>query len=459
MIGCDDKTVGGGGQEPPGPNLDLPYSQLTPEEQKVKLENECINLLNELQASSSLQAFDVFENFLDLLDRDDPDISLYSDGSNPLQTIFQASNAYGVYTWNRNKWEKTSSSSELKFIFPPKGTTGANDATLSLKAGNTGITITNVWYDEYWECTEYDPEYGYCYGYKIVKGEKNEGLIYVPTSVSGILSLNSKELAKIEASATYKNKTYDFEDFKTTGYPESTLLKLTTEENYVIQYSLDGRGSESKFEMSLAHGSTALIETLFSLDISFQKIFDKIESIDDIDDFQNAFGKVKTTGYTKLMGKLALIYQVDDMAGFATEMNRIESEYDNAWEELNWNSSDYFTKEGQIYKKYSDDMAKVMNKYVKVSLTSLQEAFQIAELIVKSEKVGEYWDNYKWISSYGGYWNWSSDYPYIKLYDEWGPTYYLKFGDGSLVETEAYFSTGFGKLENKWQDFVNAFDR
>ena len=463
--------------------LNSPYSKLTPEEQKVKLEHECIDLLNELNAATSLQAIDVLKNFIDLLDINSPDVYLETEGQTSTQTIFQVTNTYGVYAWSASKraWTKTASDSELKFEFPSKGKSGSNNATLSMVAGKTGITVTNVGYDEYWD---YD-----CWCWI---DESYEEIVQIPTSVTSKLSVDNKEIAKIETSAQYKKNTYEYEDFKIDGYPEKSSFKITTAEKYSYEYQFDGNGKETKLKMLLTHDKKTLIEGVFKTDIQIKDVLDNLEDIEDFEDtdFYDIFGKVSTTAYIKMMDNLVLAYQIDDMSRYLDEIIRIESEwYDN---EPDWRSADYYKNYEKGQKKYSDDFAAVMNKYLKISLVSLKDGTKIAEFTYKSQKTDEYYDQIKFLSwddyllkewndyysQYGwwdsyqdfynerrpqysgeGRWDWDWNYPYVKLYDEYSPVAYLRFNDNTLVETEAYFSTGFSELESKWEDFVNAFNR
>ena len=439
MMGCDKKDKESDSVETGSvTEIDLdkvmksPYSDLSPNEQKVKLEQECIDLLNDLNAATSLQAIDVFENFIDLLDRDEPEIDdPWQEGNSKktIQSIFKITNVYGVFTWNRNQWVKTSSKSELKFVFPANGRTGDNNASLSLKAVNSNATFIEEWYDDW-------------------NDETYEDIIYLPSSATGILTVDKKEIAKIEANAKYRKDPLDFDGIYGNP-PESSQFKITTSEKYVFWYHVSGSGNETKYEMQLSFDKNPLIEAQFKVGIGLEKFFDKVESVEEIEDLKKIFGKVATMGYLKLMDNLVLIYQVDDIPQFAIEIDKIfyeEPDY--------WYNPDYYKVYGQNLKKSCDNMAKAMNDYMVVSLASTKDGTKIAELVAKSEKVGEHWNNDFWN---GSYWSWGNNYTW--KYDEYDLKLYLRFGDKSLVEAEAYFSEGFGRFENKWEDFVDAFNR
>ena len=448
MTGCNKDKDNGGSTLSTGSVTDLdlakimnsPYSELTPEEQKAKLEQECIDFLDALNAATSLKALDVFDNFLNLLDRAEPDVDdpwTENESKGKVQWILDLTGVYGVFTWDRNKWNKTSSKSELKFIFPDKGTSGNNNASLSLKVVNSNYKIVDEWYDSYDKVTY-------------------EDIICVPSSATGILSLDNKEIAKIEAAAQYRKNPMELDGISVNP-PESTQLKITTENNYVYWYSLSGSGKETKYEMQMSRDKKPLIETLFKVGIGLDTVFDGVEDIEDIEDIKKVFGKVGTMGFTKLMDNLVLVYQADDIPSFLIAVDKIDSERWRARENLNfYNNPNYYAQMEIIEKKYIDDLAKAMNDYVKSSLASTKEKdiTKIAELVVKSEKVGEYYNGDYW-NDY--YWDWG--YSYTKKYDEYGTKPYLKFGDGTLVEMEAYFSSGFDKLEKKWEDFIDAFNK
>ena len=448
LMGCN-KDKDKGPKQDALSNVDLerimnsPYSTLSPDEQKVKLENESIDILNELKPLSSLQVFDAFQYFIELIDEyGGPDIEMVTEGSNPAQEILQVSNGYGVYTWNASKknWTQTASTSELKFIFPASAKSSSNNATLSLTAGSTGITITQIWYDDYWDED--------CWCYKSYD-EPQEGIIHIPTSVTGTLTVDSKT-AKVEISATYKKSTYEFDDFKTTGYPESVSYKLTFE-GYVWWYTLGKSGNDTKLEMALKHNNKSVIEAMYKVGITLDQVFDKIETIEDYEDIEKVYGKVNTIGYLKLMDNLVLVYQVDDIAKFVNEMNKEEEDY------YGWCSQNYFTQRASENKKNSDNLTKAMNNHLKVSLASTKDGTKIATLVVKSDVVDEYWNHPTTWNS--GYECWDEDYyGWIKYYDMYEPVPYLKFGDGSVIEAEAYF-TGFNNLESSWEDFVESFNR
>jgi len=484
MTSCDDKEDSKKDDKFDLEYLNLPYSKLTPAQQKAKLENETIDLLNAFKAVSDLQAIDVLDNFADLIDRHSPpDLAIDRiSATNPAQTIVQVSHAYGIYTWsssanqNRGGWTRSNNNSELRFVFPASGRTGTNNATLTLQATGTGITITDIWWEGYWD---YDKD-------EFIKEERYEEVVHLPTNATGTLSVGTTKVAEIVASVRYKSQTFDYEDFKATGYPESSELKITNPEGYEYSYKVSGTGKEVEVETLLNHNAKKLIEAAFKADIGLSEVFDKIDDVEDFDDLQNVYGKVKTFGYLKMMDNLVVAYQVNDLAGYIDEGA-------NSWEDdyYGWYQSNYFSKQDEDEKKWAENAEKAFNKHMIVSLASPEDGFKIADIVAKAERAGEYrdrvrfltWNEYwtkYWRNQYSNYnewareyailhgwnslpgqgrWDWDSTYPEVKLYDYWDVKFYLKFNDNTLVEAETYFSSGFGKLMDSWEDFVDAFNR
>ena len=419
FVGCDkDKNNG-----PTGPevgtvtDIDLnkimnsSYSNLAPEQQKVKLEMESIDFLNELKAASSLKAIDIMKYFNDLMEMDTPDVDdplTEGTSKNVEQTIFDIVNIYGIFEWNNSKkeWTKKASNSELRFDFPANNKATSNNASLSLRGSNSGASI-NYYYEDYY-------------------GDKNkyEDILKLPNTASGILYLDSKEIARIEIGVEYQpfDEIVIDEEYNESikgSYPVKSKLLISTSEGYKYWYSVDGTGGNSRVEMQLSKGNKILIETLYAMDIDFKYVVD--EASDDIDNIFD-LSKANANGYMQLMEDIALIYQID-VAKLAKEMDKIESKYDDYY---------YYG----YPKAYYDEWENALKQYMKVVLVSTKDNCKIADVTYKAME--------------DCYWDWDCDY-YISPF--------LKFGDGSEIDAEVYFSEGFGELEDTWEDFVDAFSR
>ena len=110
------------------------------------------------------------------------------------------------------------------------------------------------------------------------------------------------------------------------------------------------------------------------------------------------------------------------------------------------------------------------NKNAKLILVSKKDGTKIADIVYRAEpgfsfKTSEY---ESWVADasnikYGGSWvfDWNNGVPkgtpvLIQEYDE---VLYLKFSDNTEVEMSAYFSSGFEKLQTKFDDFIAAFNK
>ena len=400
--------------------MDLPYSELTSEEQKVKLEQESIELLNALEAASSLQAIDIFEYFVELLDMDEPDVAEpVKEGKAGVWELFtfDATYSYGVFTWNSSteKWRKTSSGTELKFVFPSNEDATSNNASLTLNSKNSN---SNIVYEDSFTDNEFS-EYSY----------NERFVINLPSTVTGILSVGNKEIAKIEFGAEYEKSDkitvdegeyiddyYDETWIRTIqgSYPVATKLRISTDEGFVFWYSVDGKGKDSRVEMQLSNKDGVLIESLFALDIDFKSLVN--EASDDIENLLD-LDKTEANGYIKLLKELVLIYEID-AANLAKDIDEVESKYENLY---------------NYPKAYYDEIALALNNHMDVVLASIiDEGYIIANIVYRtiSEEYGDY---------------------YISPF--------LKFGDGTEAEMEAYFGSGFSAFEQRWEDFLDAFNR
>ena len=398
----------------------FPYSELTPEEQKVKLELESIELLNQLESASSLAAIEVFEYLIELLEIDEPQVEepIKESRAGLWEVLtFDASYAYGVFTWNdaSQSWRRANSSSELKFVFP-SGEGKSNNASFTVNSRNSNSNIVIE-----------DSSTG---------GESNyhdRTVINLPGTITGILSLDNKEIARVEFGAEYEKfdkveisgpsedeyedddeEEYDDENWLLTvqgSYPVVVKLRISTNEGFVYWYNIDGKGKESSVEMQLSKDNKVLIESLFAFDIDFKSLLDEVS--DDIDELFDLDIDVKANGYTKLLDDLVLIYAIDAM-NLASEMERLDDEYDD---------------ENQAY---CNDLAEVLNTNMSVVLVSLKEGdngFKIADIVYNVETD-------------------DGDY-YVSPF--------LKFGDGTQIEMDAYFGSGFSDLTDRWDEFREAF--
>jgi len=123
----------------------------------------------------------------------------------------------------------------------------------------------------------------------------------------------------------------------------------------------------------------------------------------------------------------------------------------------------YYTAQNTYNKKHSDGSVANTNKNTKLILVSKKDGTKIAEVVYRSEKADSYntelpvWVKDAYYTN-GGYWtnNGKGEMFTFQYYDE---VLYLKFNDNTEVAMSSYFSTGFDKLETKFEDFLKAFER
>jgi hypothetical protein len=414
--------------------LKLPYSQLDPEQQKTKLEQESIDFLEEFRGLQNLAAFDALEHFVDLLDRDEPNVPEPLKEVSEIKDVFNLDGVTGVFTWNssQNRWVETSSKTELKFVFPATSSATTNNATLVVRTQNSGITFTETWWD--YDC-EYDEDWNW-----VCEEIEKERLYHLPKSATATLTIGGKEEAKIEFGAEYKNGK---------EVPEVTTYKMTIG-GYVLQTTVDKSGEE-KASMKISRNNKILLNGVVKTNAKLHELEDLLIKGDDYED-EDIYKRLgNADAYIKLMENLAIAYKVETEK-YAREMDVIREWYDNNYPTSS--TSTYYTKYGQLHKEKIEKDARLFNDYMTAALVSIKDNFKIADLVAVAEKTGECWRNIKW-NSEDGYWEWSDQR--VKLYDEYNIVIYLKFNDNTLVEAEAYFGDGFDNVIDKFNELRDEF--
>jgi hypothetical protein len=418
-----------------------PYSKLTPGEQKIKLEAEANEMLLEMDKSKTSGAVEAIQNLGNLLDISSVDI-FNGKNDNQIEDILNVSGVYGIYTWNSTKkiWIKTTSTTELKFLFPAKTTTTSNNATLSSKAISSDIKVKLK--DTYGNWV-YNPNTN---EYTQTPSINDE--FFLPTSVDANLTIDNAQAATFAIKAKYSNEKETPDDFS---------YKMILNDGYAYGISSkkgDTNTVESAFtykEKNLVKftvGSTAKIDAL----------------IDDNDALVSYRGTAN--GLVELMDNFVIVANID-ITGLGNDEAALEKslaypDYPD-YESPKADFKAYYTAKNTYYKKYSEGNVVNSNKNVKLILVSKKDGTKIADIFYRSEKGYSYIDQIPvWIiNSYytnGGYWssNGNGEAITIQQYDE---VLYLKFNDNTEVEMSAYFSTGFDKLETKFEDFLKSFDR
>ena len=409
-----------------------PYSKLTPTEQKVKLEAEANDMLVQMDKSKTSEAIEAIEKLGNLLDIRSIDI-FNGKNDNEIEDILNVSGVYGIYTWNNSNqvWDKTASTTELKFVFPAKKSLTTNNASLSSKSTSSDIKVKIE-----------DTYGGGYYNYNSQTWVQYPNIydqIYLPTSVDAILTIDNAPAATFAANAKYTG---------TKETPDEAGFKITLNDGYT--YEISGKKStESAAKSSFTYNGKNLISFNFG---STANIDEVLNDDSDLIDF-----KGKANGLIQLMDNFVIVAEMD-ITGLTTDENAL----DKSLIYPDYNKKNYFTDINSYNLKYSEGYVAAYNKNNKLILVSKKDGTKIADVILRSEKGYSYTDNYtRWIvsnnNSNGGYWGYNSNGgTLVQYYDE---VLYLKFNDSTEVSMSSYFSTVFDNLERKFEDFLKAFER
>ena len=440
--------------------LDLPYSQLTPAQQRAKLEQESINFLNEIRGLSNSSAIKAMQNLAELLDRSTPDIPEPIREVSDWKEIFDLTDVVGIFTWNNSqeRWiQSNSPNNDLRFIFPATkgGTTG--NATLIVTVRNSGLTVTETWCS--WDEWDHQTQSWVCV-------QERERVYNLPNSATAILNIDNREAARI---------TYGAEFVGGNEIPRTVTYRMTTNDGYELFWLAD-RGKEEVALMRVTRNDNNLLEARGTTASKLNEISDLLINGDFTeDDILNRLAQANAT--VRLMSDLVLVYAIEDPAGFyramdaINEWSRAESERIRSWhnaeaerirEEIqriwdNWTSGDWdellalldpwYREEDALWRtrdsldvlrwnEVTRRQADAMNNFMRCALVSTKDNFRVADLVARAEKR----------------WTWQG-------FDEYGIVFYLRFRDNVLIEAETYFGEGFDRLISEWEDFLNAFNR
>lgn len=400
-----------------------PYSQLSPKDQKTKLEFEANDMLVQLDKSKTSSAIEAMENLNRLLDINSVDI-FNGKNDNQVEDIINVAGVYGVYTWDNTgqKWDKTTSSTELKFVFPAKESQTANNTTFSSKAVASDKKVAV--YDSYdWESDV----------------DVND-FFYLPTSSDAILTIDNTQVATFAQTAKYSSKN---------DSPDEFSYKMTTNDGYTWEMS-GKKGTETVAKAALTYNGKILVDFNSGSTANIDGLIDN----DELDQYRG-----KANGLVKLMDNFVIVADTD-LATAAVDDAAVENiayptnpDYSNA----NSDYKAYYTALNAYEKKYSEGSVASFNKNMKLILVSKKDGTKIADLVQHSEKSdNDYVTTLPVWNAEDGYWmfNGQGESFTRQYYEE---VIYLKFNDNTEVEMSAYFSEGFDNLETKWEDFKKAF--
>nr|WP_199000788.1 hypothetical protein [Flavobacterium sp. ASV13] len=408
--------------------LKQPYSSLTPAQQKTKLEAEANEMLVQLDKTKSSGAIEALENLSRLLNVSQIDI-FNGKNDNQVEDILNISGVYGIYTWNNanSTWVKTASTTELKFVFPAKKTQTANNAVFSSKSVSSDIKV----------------KYHDSYAYNGNQTVDVNDWIFLPTSSDAVLTIDNVQAATFTQTAKYANGK---------EIPTESAFKLTLNDGYTWEMS-SLKATDNNAKAALTYNGKTLIDFNGGSNAEIDKLLDNKELIQ---------YRGKANGLFKLMDNFVIVANMDLAADAADKNALYKNNVRPAYLEYNNPKNDYkayYTAMNAYEKKISEGNAANFNKNMKLILVSKKDGTKIADIIQHSEKDGEYTFNLPVWNAQSGYWSsWNSNgesftQPY--LYE----AYYLKFNDNTEVEMSAYFSKGFEKFQDKFEDFIKAFNK
>jgi len=406
-----------------------PYSKLTPTEQKAKLEVEANEMLVQLDKSKSSSAIEAVENLNRLLDISTVDI-FNGKNDNEVEDILNISGAYGIYTWNSTKksWDKTASTTELKFVFPAKESATTNNAVFSSKGVSSDVKIE--FYD----------------GYNNNNDAEVYDNLFLPSSSDATLTIDNKEAATFTQTAKYSSKNQS---------PDEFAYKMSLNDGYVWEMS-GSKATANTSKATLTYNGKSLV----SFNAGSSAEIDKLIDNDELVQYRG-----KANGLFTLMDNFVIVADID-----LAEMAKGEAAVETNFPRPDRNTKTFYTDLNVYNQKSAEAGVLNSNKNAKLILVSKKDGTKIADIVYRtapgfSFKTSEYetWVPDATNVKYGGSWvfDWNNGAPkgtavQIQEYDE---VLYLKFSDNTEVEMSAYFSTGFEKLQTKFDDFIAAFNK
>lgn len=313
--------------------LKLPYSTLSPEDQKSKLALEGEAILKQVDALPNEKAIGLLANFseisyslfdlFDLGENNDEDVP---------STLITLSQFYGEYTYQESTdtWTKTADDKD-KFvaIFP---------ATSSSTSNNGKIELT---------------------------GEASD------------LALNYYQLPK-KATATFyvNNEKVGDASLNTTGLDKSNIVEtaniIANTEVYKATIDVNKKGTNNSIKAKILNGSNLIIDLEADLAASIT-----------IDNMSNGdYSSVKDGNVKVNLGSNLVIVGYVDGAKFITELQKINTEINSLDDQIEsgqitW--EDYDKKYAELEKKQVD----AFNTYSNIALVSTKDKYKIAKVTLR----------------------------------------------------------------------------
>ncbi|MFK7049686.1 hypothetical protein FLACOL_02367 [Flavobacterium columnare] len=411
--------------------LNAPYSSLSPEQQKLKLESEAKSVITEFDKTKTSSAIEAIQNLDNLLEINRIDI-VGGKNNNGLSDIFNVSDVFGIYTWNNaiKKWEKTVSNNNLTFRYPSKISGTINDAEVVLNATASPIKVDIIDTPKRYQWV-YDANVGYAVPVLV----SNEVLdkIHLPLTVDATIKIKGIDSGNISVVNTYNNNNH---------IPTISNLKLTLNDGYALEIKNNRNSSPSVASALLTYNGKSILGYNFDSSGNIDQLLNNHNSS------STDYGKANTL--ITILDNFAILGS-GDIESITTELEKTESSIPQP----NYFSSDYYIKFNDRSKKISDLKAELYNKYSKLVLVSKKDKNKIADIVAKSELVSSTNIPFVWRN---GTWEFSMGTVFQKI-ERYNVKYYLKFNDNSVVAMNVYFSTGFDSLKNQIEDFITFFNK
>ncbi|MFK7033121.1 hypothetical protein [Flavobacterium oreochromis] len=403
-----------------------PYSSLSSEQQKLKLEDEAKTTLQEFEKTKTSSTIEAIRN-LDFLLKSNP-IDL-SNGKleNGLNEILNLSDAYGIYTWNNTmkRWDKTLSNENLVFKFPSKKIGTTNDTELIATSVSSKIKIkiidTPIKYQWVYNTNGYPQQ-------MVITPEVFDNL-YLPLSVEAKIKINNVETGTISLKNTFGT---------INEVPLTSSFKLNVNDGYTLEINTN-KQDKSTASAKLSYNG----KNILSFDANSTAQIDKLL---DGQNLTSYYGKANAM--YSIMDNFVILGDVDNES-LKNEQNKIRQDLPYP----NYSSSDYY-KNLNIYNKTKSQLLEnASNKHIKLALVSKKDKTKIADIVWKSDfKRSTFhpviWENGLWQPS-------NTKGEKVDYYNE---VMYLKFNDTTLVAMNVYFSTGFDSLKTEIKNFINVFN-
>jgi len=390
--------------------FELPWSELTPAQQKVRLEQESIDFLNEMTAISNDPAIDAIRNLERLFGISSPNVPDPIREVSNTQEVLNLRNVMGIFEWNstENTWTEESSDTELRFVFPATRTTEYNNATLTVIVHNSPFTF-----------------------------EEDGITVHLPQFVTATLTINGNQAGLIEFGAEYNAN----------EVPQRSVFRMVTNDGYEMLTTVNTRAEEIA-TFSLRRNNNSLLEGRARTDMdgaAWENL--GLDALDGEDISEEEFFRLmeEADATVQLMNNLTIVYWIDS-ENYAREMDALwtweSAEWDRLFDNWDWNRpwEERRQLQEQLDREVRNRQANIMNEHMRSALVSLEDNFRIAELVARTERRED---------------RWGSGESQVSVWYE--IVYFLRFNNGVYHEASVYFGDGFDRLIDEWNDFVNRF--